>query len=154
MQFIWGKKLADIRAKHSATVVPFQEVSQEAVISTYTPEPEPVVAEIPQEVVVPEPVLEVLQIVVPEPEVILVAEASQPEVLPIPEPVVEVPQEAVAPADETDKILVTEHKDGECLASSCKEDDAFGGRKEEVNGQEVVLPCAEVGEGVVQEGSA
>ena len=54
---------------------------------------------------------------------------------------------------EPDKISGIEHKNGECLASSRKEDDAFGGGEEEVNGQEVVLPCAEDGEGVVQEGT-
>ena len=54
---------------------------------------------------------------------------------------------------EPDKISVTEHKNGECLASSREEDDAFGGGEEEVNGQEVVLPRAEDGEVVVQEGT-
>jgi len=54
---------------------------------------------------------------------------------------------------ESDKISGIEHKNGECLASSREEDDAFGGGKEEVDGQEVVLPCAEDGEGVLQEGT-
>lgn len=54
---------------------------------------------------------------------------------------------------DSDKISGIEHKNGECLASSRKEDDAFGGGKEEVDGQEVVLPCAEDGEGVLQEGT-
>jgi hypothetical protein len=64
-------------------------------------------------------------------------------------------QIAVLPAytPELDKISVIEHKNGECLVSSCEEDDAFGGGEEEVDGQEVVLPCVEDGEGVVQEGS-
>ena len=53
---------------------------------------------------------------------------------------------------ESDKISCIEHKNGECLASSRKEDDAFGGGKEEVDGQEVVLPRAEDGEVIVQEG--
>ena len=53
---------------------------------------------------------------------------------------------------ELDKISVIEHKNGECLANSRKEDDAFGGGEEEVNGQEVVLTRPEDGEGVVQEG--
>lgn len=132
MQFIWAKKLTYMRAKQSATVVPYEEVLQELTIPTTVPEPEPVVV---------------------APQVILVSEVPREVV--VPEPVVEPPQEVVVdPTPETDKILVTEHKDGECLASSCKEDDAFGGGEEEVDGQEVVLPCAEVGEGDVQEGSA
>jgi hypothetical protein len=56
-----------------------------------------------------------------------------------PEPVIE---------KKEDKISVIEHKqDGKCLVSSCKENDAFGSREEEVNGQEVVLPCIEDSEG-------
>lgn len=51
----------------------------------------------------------------------------------------------------SDKISGIEHKNGECLASSREENDAFGGGKEEVNGQEVVLSCAQDGEVVVQE---
>lgn len=55
---------------------------------------------------------------------------------------------------ELDKISVTEHKNGECLASSREEDDEVGGGEEEVDGQEVVLPRTEDGEVVVQEGVA
>ena len=55
---------------------------------------------------------------------------------------------------EPDKISGIEHKNGECLVSSREEDDAFGGGEEEVHGQEVVLPCAEDGKGVLQEGVA
>jgi hypothetical protein len=52
---------------------------------------------------------------------------------------------------ESDKISSIEHKNGESLVSSREEDDAFGSREEEVDGEEVVLSCAEDGEGVVQE---
>jgi hypothetical protein len=51
-----------------------------------------------------------------------------------------------------DKISLIEHKNGKCLVSSCKEDDAFGIWKEEGDGQEVVLPCIKNGEGELQEG--
>jgi hypothetical protein len=54
---------------------------------------------------------------------------------------------------ESDKISCIEHKNGECLASSCKEDDAFGGGEEEVDGQEVVLSRTEDGKVVLQEGT-
>lgn len=64
-----------------------------------------------------------------------------------------VPASEVKDASESDKISGIEHKNGECLASSRKEDDAFGGGEEEVDGQEVVLPRAEDGEVVVQEGT-
>lgn len=63
-----------------------------------------------------------------------------------PQPVTEVVQQQVQlPVYESkeDKISVTEHKNGKSLVSSREEDDAFGSREEEVNGQEVVLPCVE-----------
>ena len=50
-----------------------------------------------------------------------------------------------------DKISVIEHKNGECVVSSCEEDNAFRSGEEEVNGKEVVLPCVEDGEGELQE---
>jgi len=53
---------------------------------------------------------------------------------------------------ESDKISVIEHKNGECLASSREEDDAFRGGEEEVDGQEVVLPRTEDSKGDLQEG--
>ena len=53
---------------------------------------------------------------------------------------------------ESDKISDIEHKNGECLASSREEDDAFGGGKEEVDGKEVVLSCTENSEIILQEG--
>ena len=40
-----------------------------------------------------------------------------------------------------DKISHIEHKNGKCLVSSCKENDAFGSREEEIHGEEVVLSC-------------
>jgi hypothetical protein len=52
---------------------------------------------------------------------------------------------------EVDKISSVEHKNGKCLVSSREENDAFGGREEEVDGEEVVLARTEVGEGVLQE---
>ena len=62
-------------------------------------------------------------------------------------------QEVQLPVLETkeDKISVIEHKNGECLVSSCEKDNAFGSGQEEVNGQEVVLPCIENSEGELQE---
>lgn len=63
-----------------------------------------------------------------------------------PQPVIEkVEQHVQLPVYETkqDKISVTEHKNGKSLVSSREEDNAFGSREEEVNGQEVVLPCIE-----------
>lgn len=54
---------------------------------------------------------------------------------------------------DSDKISGIEHKNGQCLVSSRQEDNAFGGGKEEVDGQEVVLPRSEDGEGVLQEGT-
>lgn len=54
---------------------------------------------------------------------------------------------------DSDKISGIKHKNGECLASSRKEDDAFGGGEEEVDGQEVVLPCFKDGEVVIQKGN-
>jgi hypothetical protein len=62
----------------------------------------------------------------------------------------EVVQEIKIPVYEPDqdKISVTEHKEnGKCLVSSCKEDDAFGSGEKEVDGEEVVLPCTQDGEG-------
>lgn len=70
-----------------------------------------------------------------------------------PEPVVqieEVVQSVVLPVVD-DKISVEEHKNGECVVSSCKEDNEVGRGEEEVNGQEVVLPCIEDSEVKLQE---
>lgn len=63
-----------------------------------------------------------------------------------PQPVIEnVEQRVQLPVYEVkeDKISVTEHKNGKCLVSSGEEDNALRSREEEVNGQEVVLPCIE-----------
>ena len=63
-----------------------------------------------------------------------------------PQPVIQnVEQRVELPVYEVkeDKISVTEHKNGKFLVSSREEDNAFGSREEEVNGQEVVLPCIE-----------
>lgn len=63
-----------------------------------------------------------------------------------PQPVIETEKQHVQlPVYEVkqDKISVTEHKNGKFLVSSREEDNAFGSREEEVNGQEVVLPCIE-----------
>lgn len=50
-----------------------------------------------------------------------------------------------------DKISDIEHKNGECVVSSCEENNEVGIIKEEVNGQEVVLPCVEDSKVVIQE---
>ena len=63
-----------------------------------------------------------------------------------PQPVTEVVQQQVQlPVYEVkeDKISVTEHKNGKSLVSSREEDNALRSVEEEVNGQEVVLPCVE-----------
>ena len=57
-------------------------------------------------------------------------------------PEIEVEQIVVIPTVD-DKISVEEHKNGECLVSSREKDDEVGGGQEEVNGEEVVLPCVE-----------
>lgn len=72
-----------------------------------------------------------------------IKQATQPQV------VIEVVQQqqlqlpVYEPVSVEDKISVTEHKNGKCLVSSREEDNAFGSREEEVDGQEVVLPCVE-----------
>ena len=50
-----------------------------------------------------------------------------------------------------DKISVEEHKNGECLVSSCKEDNEVGRGEEEVNGEEVVQTCIEDSKDELQE---
>lgn len=62
---------------------------------------------------------------------------APPTVIIQPEIVEEVEQVVTIPTVD-DKISVEEHKNGECLVSSCKEDNEVGRGKEEVNGQEVV----------------
>jgi hypothetical protein len=62
----------------------------------------------------------------------------------------EVEQVVIIPTVD-DKISVEEHKNGECLVSSCKEDNEVGRGKEEVNGEEVVLPCVEDSKDELQE---
>lgn len=64
--------------------------------------------------------------------------------------IVEVEQVVIIPTVD-DKISVEEHKNGECLVSSCKEDNEVGRREEEVNGQEVVQTCVEDGKDELQE---
>jgi hypothetical protein len=51
-----------------------------------------------------------------------------------------------------DKISDIEHKNGKCLVSSREENNAFGSIEEEINGEEVVLPCVKDSEVVLQEG--
>lgn len=84
----------------------------------------------------------------------------QPQVQPQPQETVqtvvqEVVQEIIIPTytPDQDKISDIEHKNGKCLVSSREEDNAFGSREEEVDGEEVVLPCIENGEGILQEGT-
>ena len=83
----------------------------------------------------------------------------QPQVQPEVQPEVqveEVVQEVKIPIYDAnqDKISDIEHKNGKCLVSSREEDNAFGSREEEINGEEVVLPCIENGEGILQEGAS
>jgi hypothetical protein len=62
----------------------------------------------------------------------------------------EVEQVVIIPTVD-DKISVEEHKNGECLVSSGKEDNEVGRGEEEVNGEEVVLPCIEDSKDELQE---
>lgn len=69
----------------------------------------------------------------------------------VPEPqVTEVEQVVVIPTVD-DKISVEEHKNGECLVSSCEEDNEVRRGEEEVAGEEVVLPCVEDSKDELQE---